>query len=259
MGLQALPIQSSIHTRNFSSPTQFKNTLLFLKSPAPSRIIYHGDIGARANGFSSFQVLVHGSEGRRRLMRERIGFVVDAQSSSSSSSGNVDLGLWESWVPDGSFADPCLSDIVWPSAGAFLAMAMLGKMDQILASKGLAMTIAPQGAVCAVLFLIPSSPTARKYNMFIAQIGCATIGVLALSIFGPCWLARSVALAASMAFMIYTRSIHPPAASLPLLFIDGAKFHHLKLWYAFFPGATSCILLSIIQELVSYLKKNVRF
>lgn len=192
-------------------------------------------------------------------MRERIGFVVEAQSSSSSSSGNVDLGLWESWVPDGSFVDPCLSDIVWPSAGAFLAMAMLGKMDQILASKGLAMTIAPQGAVCAVLFLIPSSPTARKYNMFIAQIGCATIGVLALSIFGPCWLARSVALAASMAFMIYTRSMHPPAASLPLLFIDGAKFHHLKLWYAFFPGATSCILLSIIQELVGYLKKNVRF
>lgn len=45
--------------------------------------------------------------------------------------------------------------------GAFVAMAMLGKMDQILAPKGLSMTIAPLGAVCAVLFATPSSPAAR--------------------------------------------------------------------------------------------------
>jgi CBS-domain-containing membrane protein len=46
--------------------------------------------------------------------------------------------------------------------------------------------------------------------MFMAQIGCAAIGVIAFSLFGPSWLARSVALAASIAFMVYTRSTHPP-------------------------------------------------
>lgn len=50
----------------------------------------------------------------------------------------------------------------------------------------------------------------QKYNMFIAQIGCAAMGVVAFSIFGPGWVARSSALAASIAFMIYTRSTHPP-------------------------------------------------
>lgn len=40
-------------------------------------------------------------------------------------------------------------------------MAMLGKIDQILAPKGISMTIAPFGAVCAVLFATPSSPGAR--------------------------------------------------------------------------------------------------
>lgn len=45
--------------------------------------------------------------------------------------------------------------------GAFAAMAMLGKIDQILAPKGISMTIAPFGAVCAVLFATPSSPGAR--------------------------------------------------------------------------------------------------
>ncbi|CAK7322876.1 unnamed protein product [Dovyalis caffra] len=130
-------------------------------------------------------------------------------------SSNVSAPLWDSWKPDNTPAStPSLSDIFWPSAGAFAAMAIFGKMDQMLAPKGISMTIAPLGAVSAVLFLTPSSPGARKYNMFMAQIGCAAIGVIAFSLFGPNWLSRSAALAASIAFMIYTRSAHPPARSL---------------------------------------------
>ncbi|XP_009773746.1 uncharacterized protein LOC107785178 [Nicotiana tabacum] len=167
--------------------------------------------------------------------------------------------IWDGFMPEKSSKAPALSDVFWPSAGAFAAMAMLGKIDQILAPKGISMTIAPLGAVCAVLFATPSSPGARKYNMFMAQIGCAAIGVLAFTLLGPGWLARSTALSAAMAFMIYTRSVHPPAASLPLVFIDGAKLHHLNYWYALFPGAAACILLCLIQEMVCYLKENVKF
>lgn len=46
-------------------------------------------------------------------------------------------------------------------AGAFAAMAILGKVDQALAPKGLFMTIAPLGAVSAVLFATPTSPGAQ--------------------------------------------------------------------------------------------------
>ncbi|KAI4998619.1 hypothetical protein ZWY2020_053961 [Hordeum vulgare] len=151
------------------------------------------------------------------------------------------------------------SDVLWPSAGAFLAMAALGRIDQMMAFKGVSLTIAPLGAVCAVLFTAPDSPAAKKYNMFVAQIGCAAIGVLALSLFGPGWLARGAALSASIAFMTITGSSHPPAASLPLLFIDGPKFHGLQLWYALFPGAAGCAILCLIQEVVVYLKKNCKF
>ncbi|CAK9183383.1 unnamed protein product [Ilex paraguariensis] len=177
----------------------------------------------------------------------------------ASSSNNIAAPLWDDWQPEKGSKSPSLSDVLWPSAGAFAAMAVLGKMDQMLAPKGLSMTIAPLGAVCAVLFGTPSSPAARKYNMFMAQIGCAAIGVLSFSVLGPGWLARSTGLAAAIAFMICTRSIHPPAASLPLLFVDGAKLHHLNLWYTLFPGATACILLCVIQEMVLYLKSKFKF
>ena len=50
----------------------------------------------------------------------------------------------------------------------------------------------------------------QKYNVFVAQIGCAAFGVLAFLIFGPGWLARAAALAASISFMIVTGSTHPP-------------------------------------------------
>ncbi|KAG4390710.1 hypothetical protein GLYMA_05G030200v4 [Glycine max] len=50
-----------------------------------------------------------------------------------------------------------------------------------------------------------------KYNVFMAQIGCAAIGVLALTIFGPGWLARSASIGASVAYMIITNPVHPPA------------------------------------------------
>ena len=50
--------------------------------------------------------------------------------------------------------------------GAFAAMAILGKMDQILAPKGLSMTIAPLGSVSAVLFATPSTPAARVLLLF---------------------------------------------------------------------------------------------
>ncbi|KAK4427243.1 hypothetical protein Salat_1493200 [Sesamum alatum] len=175
------------------------------------------------------------------------------------SSSNAGVTFWENWAPEKSSKSPSLSDVLWPSAGAFAAMAILGKIDQVLAPKGISMTIAPLGAVCAVLFATPKTPGARKYNMFVAQIGCAAIGVLAFSIFGPGWLARSTALAAALAFMIFTRTVHPPAASLPLLFIDGGKLHHLNFWYALFPGAAGCLLLCFIQEIVCYLKDNLKF
>lgn len=46
--------------------------------------------------------------------------------------------------------------------------------------------------------------------MFVSHLGCAALGVAALAAFGPGWVARAFALAAAIAFMQYTGSLHPP-------------------------------------------------
>ncbi|KAF5177252.1 Integral membrane hpp family protein [Thalictrum thalictroides] len=201
---------------------------------------------------------VRGGITLRRRRNYKSTIVISSSSSSSINTASTTQHWNSDWKPDKSVS-PSLSDIFWPSAGGFVAMAVLGKMDEMLAHKGLSMTVAPLAAVCAVLFATPSSPGARKYNMFVSQICCAMIGVLALAFIGPGWLARSTGLGASIAFMILTKSVHPPAAALPILFIDGAKFHHLNFWYALFPGAAGCILLCLIQQVVVYMKDNFKF
>ena len=40
-------------------------------------------------------------------------------------------------------------------------MAVLGRIDQMMAFKGVSLTIAPLGAVSAVLFTAPDSPAAK--------------------------------------------------------------------------------------------------
>lgn len=118
------------------------------------------------------------------------------------------ISSFQLYLPDNKLAENKTSNLTcFPlvlisyHAGAFLAMAVLGKMDQLMAFKGVSLTIAPLGAVCAVLFTAPDSP--------------------------------------ALFLMI-------AAASLPLLFIDGPKFHNLQFWYALFPGAAGCAILCLI-------------
>ena len=54
--------------------------------------------------------------------------------------------------------------------------------------------------------------------MFVSHIFCVALGVIALDIFFPGWVSRSVALAASMAFMIYSGSFHPPGV-FPFIYL----------------------------------------
>ncbi|WOK91803.1 hypothetical protein Cni_G00494 [Canna indica] len=179
-------------------------------------MIYQKNVSVwgRGVGRSDDSIAAYGPTSYLRKRR----FIVRS-SSGAGSTGSLDSG-WQRWwkPPEKGLAasDVSLSDVLWPSAGAFAAMALLGRLDQMVTHRGLSFTIAPLGAVCAVLFTNPSAPAAKKYNVFVAQIGCAAFGVLALSIFGPGWLARAAALAASMAFMIATGSTHPPARDCDL-------------------------------------------
>jgi hypothetical protein len=91
----------------------------------------------------------------------------------------------------------------------------------------------------------------QKYNMFVAQIGCAALGVLALSLFGPGWLARGAALSACIAFMTITGATHPPGKTPMRNMQFGCVVFHLcfpeLLFYLLLmSGSCSCKLAPLI-------------
>lgn len=59
-------------------------------------------------------------------------------------------------------------------------MAILGRIDELLRPKGISMTIAPLGAVCAVLFATPTSPGARVRLVFASSPSRAKCYVIVL-------------------------------------------------------------------------------
>ncbi|RWW30520.1 hypothetical protein GW17_00004897, partial [Ensete ventricosum] len=65
-------------------------------------------------------------------------------------------------------------------------MALLGRLDQVVASRGLSFTIAPLGAVCAVLFTNPNAPAAQvrtpfalAHSLIVIHLTCSVASVAA--------------------------------------------------------------------------------
>lgn len=83
--------------------------------------------------------------------------------------------------------------------------------------------------------------------MFMAQIGCAAIGVIAFTLLGPGWLSRGASLAASIAFMIYTKSTHPP----------GNLYFYICFVSLIFARQNSCKRWSDIFQVVELIKCNL--
>ncbi|CAK8530869.1 unnamed protein product [Lathyrus sativus] len=86
-----------------------------------------------------------------------------------ASSDVASPSIWENWKNPKSFSTLSFSGILWPSAGAFVAVAILGKLDQLLTPKELTITIALLGAVSALLFASPSAPSTRKHQFLLSS------------------------------------------------------------------------------------------
>ncbi|GAQ81777.1 hypothetical protein KFL_000900330 [Klebsormidium nitens] len=152
---------------------------------------------------------------------------------------------------------PPASDIFWAALGAFAGMASLSYLDQHLVRRGLTrLTIGPTAAIAVILTASPKAPVAAKWNIFVAHMGAAIASIAALALFGPGWLARAVGVAASVAFMQFTGSLHPPAAGLALLFVDSATHQSLGWRYVVFPGLAAALVLVLVTEAVSLLRRS---
>ncbi len=86
------------------------------------------------------------------------------------------------------------------------------QLDQLL-------LIAPFGASCLLVFLLPYSPIAKPRNVIGGHVMAAAVGLLVLEAFGAGPLAYALGVSLAIALMALTGVVHPPAAGNPIIVI----------------------------------------
>lgn len=73
------------------------------------------------------------------------------------------------------------------------------------------------GATCVLVFAYPDVPFSQPRNIVFGHLFSSFIGLMFLTVFGPHWWAVGLATGTAIAFMMFTRTVHPPAGSNPVI------------------------------------------
>ena len=154
-----------------------------------------------------------------------------------------------------------ISHCVWAFLGCFCSMALFGVVDQyVLAPAGVPWLMGSFGTISVLYFGVGlKAPFLRVWNVVAGHVAAAAFALLCLQCLQPLWLARAVALASTVAFMLWTGSVHPPGGALVMILCDSAKFQALGVAYLIYPGALGAMLLMVFARITDELKRRFVF
>jgi CBS-domain-containing membrane protein len=126
--------------------------------------------------------------------------------------------------------------------GGFLAIGALAVLGPDL---GVLLLLGSFGASCVLLFGYPDAPFAQPMNVLGGHVLCTLIGLAALHWLGPGPWSLALAVGVSIAAMMATRTVHPPAGSNPVIVFLG----HAGWGFLLFPVLVGAVLLVLIALL----------
>jgi CBS-domain-containing membrane protein len=146
---------------------------------------------------------------------------------------------------------PSARAVAFAGAGGFIAAALLAVAGGGL---GVALLLGSFGASCVLLFGYPEVPFAQPANVVFGHVICALIGLVFLKLCGAHPWSLGLAVGLSIAAMMATRTVHPPAGSNPVIVFLGQPGWIFML----FPVLCGALLLVIIALAYNrYVRKAV--
>jgi CBS-domain-containing membrane protein len=137
--------------------------------------------------------------------------------------------------------------IIFAWLGALIAISTIGFLTKTIHEP---LVLGSFGASCVLLFGYPKSPFSQPRNVIAGHFLSTLIGLSFYHFVGVEWWSMALALATSIAVMIATKTVHPPAGSNPLIvFLTGASWSFLGL-----PTLVGSIILVIVALI--YLNLN---
>ena len=98
--------------------------------------------------------------------------------------------------------------------GGALAITVLGVFGLVLENP---LLLGSLGATCVLLFGFPDAPFSQPRNILLGHLISSFIGLSLVSILGYHVWVLALALALAIATMMFTRTVHPPAGSNPVI------------------------------------------
>lgn len=108
---------------------------------------------------------------------------------------------------------------LWAGGGSCLAILLLQALGQGLHYP---LLLAPFGASCVLLFVLPESEFSRPRNILSGYAIATVVGFGALWLFGEQWWTVSVAVGLTVGLMCLTHTVHPPAGAHPIVIVMAA-------------------------------------
>jgi CBS-domain-containing membrane protein len=144
-------------------------------------------------------------------------------------------------------------NLIWkkclPGLGGFLAVFLCACVGSTIE---ISMLMAPFGATCVLVFVLPESPLAQPRNVIGGHLISAAIGLLMSHFIGVHAWSLGLAVGLAILCMQLTRTIHPPAGADPILvMLAGANWS-----FMFTPVLAGSLLIVITGFLYHFILRN---
>jgi CBS-domain-containing membrane protein len=134
------------------------------------------------------------------------------------------------------------SQIVYATLGAVVAISAL---SFVATSTQALMMLGSFGASALLLFALPEASLSQPRSVVGGHLSASLIALGCLALFGPHWWAIGVATGLGVGFMMFTRTVHPPAGSNAII-VFLAKPGWVPLIFSTLAGTVMLVVIAAV-------------
>lgn len=136
--------------------------------------------------------------------------------------------------------------------GGFLAIGSIALSADLLSAS---LLLGSFGASCVLVFGFPDLPFSQPRNVLLGHVLSSLVGLLCLHLLGPGVWSLAIAVGSAIALMMFTRSVHPPAGSNPvIIFLTQPGWNFLL-----FPTLSGALILILVALLYNNATRPGRY
>ena len=146
-------------------------------------------------------------------------------------------------------------DVFLSGLGGALAISLAAWLS---ATTGQPLLMAPLGASCFLMFVVPDNPVAQPRNVIGGHVVSALTGMAVITLLGSAWWAMGLGVGLAIIAMRLTQTNHPPAASDPLLLML-SPFGAPGWGFLLTPVLAGAVLVVAVAVVFNRLRPGVRY